>query len=144
VRKKFKYFGKGQGVSVYTFIDERDLLFHSLVFSAGERESLDLPSALRDSMHSRPEASFMPAVGILAPVGEQLDTLSESRIAFMRAAKASLPERRPSFFKSKVTEWWNAILAACSDVEPVSDMVDLESSTKKACYADRCKTGEEG
>src|SRR4029077_11210845 len=35
----FKYFGKGQGVSVYSFIDERDLLFHSLVFSAGERES---------------------------------------------------------------------------------------------------------
>jgi len=30
----FKYFGKGQGVSVYSFIDERDLLFHSLVFSA--------------------------------------------------------------------------------------------------------------
>jgi TnpA family transposase len=35
----FKYFGKGQGVSVYSFIDERDLLFHSLLFSAGERES---------------------------------------------------------------------------------------------------------
>jgi len=35
----FKYFGKGQGVSVYTFIDERNLLWHSLVFSAAERES---------------------------------------------------------------------------------------------------------
>ena len=35
----FKYFGKGQGVSVYTFIDERNLLWHSLVFSASERES---------------------------------------------------------------------------------------------------------
>ena len=35
----FKYFGKGQGVSVYTFVDERNLLWHSLVFSAAERES---------------------------------------------------------------------------------------------------------
>ena len=35
----FKYFGKGQGVSAYTFIDERNLLWHLLVFSAAERES---------------------------------------------------------------------------------------------------------
>jgi len=35
----FKYFGKGQGVTVNTFIDERHLLWHSLVFSAAERES---------------------------------------------------------------------------------------------------------
>lgn len=35
----FKYFGKGQGISVNTFIDERNLLWHSLVFSASERES---------------------------------------------------------------------------------------------------------
>jgi TnpA family transposase len=35
----YKYFGKGQGVSVYTFRDERDLLWYSTVFSAAERES---------------------------------------------------------------------------------------------------------
>lgn len=35
----FKYFGKGQGVTAYTFIDERNLLWYSLVFSAAERES---------------------------------------------------------------------------------------------------------
>ena len=35
----FKYFGKEQGVSVYTFRDERDPLWHSLVFSAADRES---------------------------------------------------------------------------------------------------------
>ena len=28
----FKYFGKDKGVTVYTFIDERQLLFHSTVF----------------------------------------------------------------------------------------------------------------
>lgn len=35
----FKYFGKGQGVSVYSFIDERSLLWYSVVISAAERES---------------------------------------------------------------------------------------------------------
>uniref|UniRef100_UPI003D0FA9DD Tn3 family transposase n=1 Tax=Vibrio sp. TaxID=678 RepID=UPI003D0FA9DD len=35
----YKYFGKGQGVSVYSFVDERQLLFYSTVISAAERES---------------------------------------------------------------------------------------------------------
>ena len=35
----YKYFGKGQGVSVYSFIDERHLLFYSTVMNAAERES---------------------------------------------------------------------------------------------------------
>jgi TnpA family transposase len=35
----FKYFGKNQGISVNSFIDERNFLWHSLVFSASERES---------------------------------------------------------------------------------------------------------
>ena len=39
-------------------------------------------------------------------------------------ARESLPERRPSFSKNKLAEWWNAFLAPSSDVEPVSDMVE--------------------
>ena len=35
----YKYFGKGKGVSIYTFLDERNLLFHSTVISASEREA---------------------------------------------------------------------------------------------------------
>jgi len=35
----YKYFGKGQDVSVYTFRDERDLLWYSTVFSSADRES---------------------------------------------------------------------------------------------------------
>lgn len=37
--KSFKYFGKDSGVSIYTFIDERQVLFHSTVISASEREA---------------------------------------------------------------------------------------------------------
>ena len=35
----YKYCGKEQGASAYTFTDMRNLLWHSLVFSAAERES---------------------------------------------------------------------------------------------------------
>lgn len=37
--RSFKYHGKDKGVSVYTFIDERQALFHSLVMSSAEREA---------------------------------------------------------------------------------------------------------
>ena len=39
-------------------------------------------------------------------------------------ARESLPERRPSSFKNKLTEWWNAFLTPRSDAESVSDMVE--------------------
>ncbi len=35
----FKYFGKDKGVSVYTFVDEKNSLFYSTVISASEREA---------------------------------------------------------------------------------------------------------
>lgn len=37
--RSFKYFGQGQGVSAYTFVDERSFLWHSLMISASDRES---------------------------------------------------------------------------------------------------------
>ncbi len=37
--RSFKYFGQSQGVSAYTFGDERSLLWHSLMISAADRES---------------------------------------------------------------------------------------------------------
>ncbi|MSP28670.1 MAG: hypothetical protein EXR80_09820 [Methylococcales bacterium] len=37
--QSFKYFGKGKGASVVTFIDSRDLMWYSTVISASEREA---------------------------------------------------------------------------------------------------------
>lgn len=45
----FKYFGKDKGVSVYTFIDERQALFHSLVMSSAEREAAYVIDGLNDN-----------------------------------------------------------------------------------------------
>ena len=35
----FKYFGKGKGVTLYSFLDERQLLYYSNIMSSAERES---------------------------------------------------------------------------------------------------------
>ena len=37
--RSFKYFGQGQGISAYTFIDERHFLWYSTIISASDRES---------------------------------------------------------------------------------------------------------
>ena len=64
----FKYFGQGQGVSAYTFIDERNLLWYSLVFSASERESAYVIDGLmhndvvQSDIHSTDEHGFNEAI----------------------------------------------------------------------------------
>jgi len=76
--------------------------------------SLDVPSGVACSMPSTLGAACMPA----------------RRVAFLPAAKEPLPERRPSFFRSKTREWWDAILAGPSDEEPACDIVDQEEPTR--------------
>ncbi len=64
----FKYFGQGQGVSAYTFIDERSLLWYSLAFSAAERESAYVIDGLmhndvvQSDIHSTDEHGFSEAI----------------------------------------------------------------------------------
>ncbi len=54
----FKYFGKGKGVNVYTFIDERGILFYSTMFSSAERDAAYVidgllhNDAIKSDMHS--------------------------------------------------------------------------------------------
>jgi hypothetical protein len=68
----FKYFGKGQGVSAYTFIDERQLLWHSLVFSAAERESAYVIDGLmrndvvKSEIHSTDSHGYSEAIFAVA------------------------------------------------------------------------------
>ena len=64
----FKYFGQVQGISAYTFIDERGFLWYSLVFSAAERESAYVIDGLmhndvvQSNIHSTDEHGFMEAI----------------------------------------------------------------------------------
>ena len=52
--RSFKYFGQGQGVSAYTFVDERNLLWHSLMISAADRESAYVIDGLMHNDGKRP------------------------------------------------------------------------------------------
>src|ERR1700757_1748240 len=64
----FKYFGRGQGISAYTFVDERNLFWHSLVFSAAERESAYVIDGLmrndvvKSDIHSTDTHGFSEAI----------------------------------------------------------------------------------
>jgi TnpA family transposase len=54
----YKYFGHGKGANIYTFIDERNILFYSTVFSSSERDAayvidgLQHNSGVKSDIHS--------------------------------------------------------------------------------------------
>lgn len=64
----FKYFGKDKGVSVYTFIDEREVLFSSSVFSSSERDATYVIDGLlhndviKSTIHSTDTHGFTDAI----------------------------------------------------------------------------------
>lgn len=64
----FKYFGQEKGVSVYSFIDERHLLFYSTVISSSEREAAYVidgllhNEAVKSDIHSTDSHGFTEVV----------------------------------------------------------------------------------
>ena len=66
--RSFKYFGQGQGVSAYTFVDERNFLWHSLMISAADRESAYVIDGLmhndvvKSDIHSTDSHGYTEAV----------------------------------------------------------------------------------
>ncbi|MCO7227562.1 Tn3 family transposase [Pleionea sp. CnH1-48] len=52
--RSFKYLGKESGVSVYSFVDEKQRLFHSMVFSPGDREATFMIDGLMNQRASIP------------------------------------------------------------------------------------------
>lgn len=57
--RSFKYFGKDQGVVIYTFIDERQALYHSTVISASDREA---PYVIDGLMQNNPPHEVIHSV----------------------------------------------------------------------------------
>jgi TnpA family transposase len=64
----FKYHGRDKGVSIYTFIDERQMLFHSTVISSSEREAAYVMDGLmrndviKSTIHSTDTHGFTETV----------------------------------------------------------------------------------
>ena len=66
--RSFKYFGQGQGISTYTFIDERHFLWYSTIMSASDREStyvidgLMCNDVVKSNIHSTDTHGYSEAI----------------------------------------------------------------------------------
>jgi TnpA family transposase len=122
----FKYFGQGKGVSVYTFIDERQALFHSLVMSASEREAayvidgLNNVSTPKISIHSTDthgytEAIFAATHFMNVAFGPRLKNLKKQKI-YSFSGKATHEKKGYQILPSRtinqdlIANYWQDIL----------------------------------
>jgi TnpA family transposase len=122
----FKYFGKGKGVSVYSFIDERHVLFYSTVISAAERESTYVLDGLlhndviASDMHSTDTHGYSEVIfGVMHLLGltyaPRIRNLNKQRLYTFRQEKrpeALLNTVRPGGYINTVLllEQWDEIL----------------------------------
>jgi TnpA family transposase len=95
----FKYFGQSKGVTVYRFIDERHLLFHSTVISSAEREAAYVIDGLmhnevvKSDIHSTDTHGYSEIIfAVTHPPGLHLrsahQTSGPAKAVFIREAKS--------------------------------------------------------
>jgi len=101
----FKYFGKGRGSSVYSFIDERHLLFHSEVISSSEREAAWVIDGLMNNEVIKSEIHSTDTHGyseIIFGVMHLLEYVFAPRIKNLKKQLLySFPENTIGFYKNK-------------------------------------------
>ncbi len=122
----YKYHGKDKGVSIYTFIDERQALFHSLVMSSTERDApyvidgLIHNEVIQTNIHSTDTHGFTETIfatthflGIaFAPriknIGNQRMYAFSSRKIYKKRGYEILPSR--SINQKLIEKHWDNIL----------------------------------
>lgn len=122
----FKYFGKGIGVTDYTFIDERQALFHNTLFSSSDREAPYVIDGLLDNqvpgghIHSTDTHGFSEQIfctthlmGIafaprLANLGKQRLYAFSSRKSYQKKGYALLPSR--TINRKLILNQWDNVL----------------------------------
>lgn len=122
----FKYFGKGKGVTMYTFIDERHMLFYSTVISASDREAAYVIDGLlqndvvKSNIHSTDTHGFTETIfaathligTAFAPrfkkIGDQKIYSFKSRDSYERKGYQILPSRPIN--QKIIKENWDEIL----------------------------------
>ena len=122
----FKYFGKGMGVTDYTFIDERQVLFHNTLFSASDREAPYVIDGLLDNqvpeghVHSTDTHGFSEQIfcithlmGVafaprLANLPKQRLYAFSARKSFQKKGYALLPSR--TINRKLIVSQWDDVL----------------------------------
>ncbi len=129
----FKYFGQEKGVSVYSFIDERHLLFYSTVISSSEREAAYVIDGLlhnetvKSDIHSTDSHGFTEIVFAVTHLlgftfAPRLKTLCKHRLYSFEKKKvyankgcAILPD---AYINTKIIEDnWDSILRFVATVK---------------------------
>jgi len=107
----FEYFGKGQGVSACTFIDERNILRHSLFFSASGRESAYVSDGLMHNDVIRSDIHSTDDLELRQAIGKQLNKV-ELANRFTRAVAAGNPREFAQVEKEeqKIAETCNRLI----------------------------------
>ncbi len=122
----FKYFGKEKGVTMYTFIDERQSLFYSTVFSSSDREAAYVIDGLmhnnvsQNQIHSTDTHGYTEQVfaathmiGVdFAPriknIGHQRLISFSARRTYEKKGYVLLPSR--SIDKKHILQHWDDVL----------------------------------
>lgn len=122
----YKYFGKGKGVTMYIFLDEQQILFHSLVMSSSEREAAYVIDGLmqndvvKSDIHSTDTHGFTETIfaathflnTAFAPrfkkIANQKIYSFSSRKAYEKKGYKILPSR--SVNKKLIAKHWDDIL----------------------------------
>ncbi len=124
--RSFKYFGKDSGVSIYTFIDERQTLFYSTVISASEREAAYVIDGLQNNevvktdIHSTDTHGYMETLfasthfleSSLAPriknIGNQKIYSFTKKETYEKKCYKLLPSRNIN--RKLIKQYWDDIL----------------------------------
>lgn len=118
----YKYFGHGRGSNVYTFIDERHILFYSTVFSSSERDAsyvidgllhnADVKSGMHSTdTHGYTELIFAISYLIKTSFAPRIkDISSQSLVSFDKQdlSYMILPDRYVS--EKSIKNCWDTIL----------------------------------
>ncbi len=134
----FKYFGKGQGVSAYTFVDERNLFWHSLVFSAAERESAYVIDGLmrndvvRSDIHSTDTHGFSEAIFAVTHLlgvsfAPRIKSLKKQNLYMFRSRRGG--DRAGWAIKPEQYVDQDSIITAWDDVLRLVATIKLKEST---------------
>jgi TnpA family transposase len=147
----YKYFGKEKGVTIYMFIDERQILFYSTVISASEREAAYVIDGLlhndviKSDMHSTDQHGYTEIIfavthfiGVLnAPRPKNISKQKlygfTGRSVYKKTGYKILPSR--GINKKLITENWDTILRFMTTIKlkytPASYLLKRLSSYAK-------------
>ena len=142
----FKYFGKGQGISAYTFVDERNLFWHSLVFSAAERESAYVIDGLmrndvvKSDIHSTDTHGFSEAIFAVTHLlgisfAPRIKNLKKQNLYMFRSRRGS--DRtgwaiKPDQYVDKdlVIAAWDDVLRLVATIDDVELRIAIENHSR--------------